>query len=444
MGLSVEIDGATPGVEDRSTTGRAVPERLPTGYDRLKPGPGHSPEEVRASQRIRIHRAMIELAAERGHERVTIRSLTRRAGVSSRTFYRHFRNREECLGSTIDQVGHELLLRAVKTKAEQAGWHNQLRRSLGSLFGDLADRPKAARVLLVESLSAELPTRTRAKELTADLERLLTRLLAASLSTATPPRRLVNGIAAGIVRVATTTTLTGRADELAGMSVAVGDWVVGVYDEERVALSAVAREGRWRARREALPLPAEMSSTVGYRDRERILAAVSRLAVEKGVGALSVSRIRREAGVSRRAFDARFDDATECFLAAVESLARIAVGKACAWAADPRARGDRTYRRTLALCAIAARNQSFARLVLAQILAPGRDGLLRRERLISTAAERLAGPGAPASRLSVVGLEASVAAAWRIAEEGVLENNCCRLPETARFISSLFAPGSAL
>lgn len=437
-GVSVKVDGATPLVENRIGSEGAVQESLSTGFERLKPGPGHSPEEVRASQRSRIHRAMIELAAESGYERVTVRSLTRTAGVSSRTFYSHFLNREECLASTIDHVGHEFLWRAARTKADQAGWDNRLKASLGSLFSDLARQPKAARILLIEALSADRPPRTRAKELTADFEQLLTRLLATSPLTTAPPRRLVAGIAAGVVRVATMTTLTGRADELAGMSAEIGDWVVEIYDEKTVELSAEARAGEGRARRESSPLPAELSSMGGYGDQERILAAVSRLATERGFGGLSVSKIRREAGVSRRAFDARFGDTTECFLAAVESLARGAVRKAATWAADTRARGDRRYRRTLALCAIAARNQPLARLVLTEIIAPGRDGLLRRERLISAAVEQLV-EEAPNSCSRIVSLEASVAAAWRIAEDDVLADDGRRLPEAARLLSSLFA-----
>lgn len=436
--MSVEVDGAAPRVENRIGSEGAVQERLPTGFERLKPGPGHSREEVRASQRSRIHRAMIELAAEGGYERVTVRSLARTAGVSSRTFYGHFLNREECLASTIDCVGHGFLWRAARTKANRAGWDNRLKASLRSLFGDLARQPKAARVLLIEARSADRPPRARAKGLTTDFEQLLTRLLAASPLTDAPPHRLVTGIAAGVIRVATMTTLTDRADELEEMSTDVGDWVVEIYDAKTAELSVGPRAGEGRARRERSPLPAELSSMAGYGDRERILAAVSRLATEKGFAGLSVSRIRREAGVSRRAFDARFDDTTECFLAAVDSLARGAVKKAATWAAGTRAGGDRRYRRTLALCAIAARNQPLARLVLAEIVVPGRDGLLGRERLISAAVEQLV-EEEPASSLRIVGLEASVAAAWRIAEDDVLADGGRRLPEAARLLSSLLA-----
>jgi 23S rRNA maturation mini-RNase III len=44
--------------------GVAVRRPIETGFERLKPGPGKSPEEVRANQQARILRAMIELVSE--------------------------------------------------------------------------------------------------------------------------------------------------------------------------------------------------------------------------------------------------------------------------------------------------------------------------------------------------------------------------------------------
>jgi AcrR family transcriptional regulator len=440
VGVSVEIEGATTRFEDRITSGAATQIRTPTGYERLKPGPGQSPAAVHASQRSRLHQAIIELAAEAGHDKVTVRSLTRTAGISSRTFYLHFDNREECLTSAIDAVGHELLRRAAGRASAGAGWDGRVRASLASLLEDLAHRPKVARVLLIESLSAECPSRMRAKALTAGLERLVEQLLTQHPRGFAPPHPLVRGIAAGVVRVATVTTLTDKVEELACLSSDLADWAVRVYGKVTTELSVSRRGGNYtKGRREVAPLPTEMSSMAGYGDHERILATVSRLAAERGFEGLSVSTIRREAGVSRRAFDARFASTSECFLAAVESLACVAARKAAAWAADLSPGEDPSYRRMLALCVIAARNQSLARLVLAEILAPGREGLLGRERLISAAVEQLAGTEPHDPVANTVGIEASVAGAWRIAEYELLADNGSRLPQAARLLSSLCA-----
>lgn len=52
-------------------------------YGKLRPGPGRPPSKVAAHQRARIQGATIELVAERGYAEVTLRRLTRLAGVSA-------------------------------------------------------------------------------------------------------------------------------------------------------------------------------------------------------------------------------------------------------------------------------------------------------------------------------------------------------------------------
>lgn len=441
---SVEVDGAAPHIETRTASGSAVTGGLlsATAYERLKPGPGQSPEQVKASQRTRIHRAMVELTAAVGYEHVTVRALTRMAGVSSRSFYGQFTNREECLASTADSVGCELLRAAARRAVDGGGWKDQLRASLDGLFMGLADRPKAARLLLLEVHAAGWPTRTRAAELTANLETLVAHLLVRGDVAPAPPDLLVAGIAAGITRIATATTLTGRSDELRSLSGEVADWAIDIYDERRVALCATSDSTIHGSRREPGPLPAELSVVDSYGEDERILSAAIKLAIRTGFGDLTVSKIRREAGVSRRSFDARFGDVVECFLNAIESLALGAVRRAARWAASVDD-AQPEYRMVLALCAMAARNEAQARLVLATIVHPGRRGLERRERLISDTAGQLASSDRPDVPVSLIRAEATVAAMWRIAQKEVVAGRASRLPRSALLLASLAAAGSS-
>ena len=386
---------------------------------------------------------MVQVAADVGFERVTVRRLTQVAGVSTRTFYGQFVDREDCLASSVEAIGKEVLGDAAQGEVDGLGWQDRFRGALGSLLRSLAARPKQTRILLVESLSAGRSTRTRATGLTADLERLLSRLLEVGPASPPPPERLVVGITAGIVRVATTTTLTDRVEELPAMADDLSGWALDIYDGGRtVALIArVRKRPEIRRRRERSPFPAALSDSVGHGEYERILSAVSKLAAEKGLATLTVSEIRREAGVSRRGFDARFGGATECFLAAVESLARAAATKADRWAGTDGEKERRTYRTVLALCAMAARKEPQAKMVVVTILKPGREGLRCREELISEAADTLIERGGPPSCLAA---EASVAAVWRIAQCEVMAGRAEQLPRCALLLSSmLIGPRSA-
>ena len=83
------------------------PGRIPLPsreYERLRPGPGRSREEVAADQRDRLQRALVELVAEYGYRSLTVRTLSRRARISSGAFYKHYRSTDECFLSTYDLV----------------------------------------------------------------------------------------------------------------------------------------------------------------------------------------------------------------------------------------------------------------------------------------------------------------------------------------------------
>jgi AcrR family transcriptional regulator len=161
------------------------------------------------------------------------------------------------------------------------------------------------------------------------------------------------------------------------------------------------------------------------------------VALANGYAGLTVSKIRREAGVSRRRFDERFADTKACFLTAIESLAGRAAHRAVTWATASTDNQHFNARTVLALCAIVARNQRQAELVLATILAPGRDGLRCRENLISEAAAWLSIEAAhPRTPLEA---EASVAATWRIAQREVLDGRAQSLPRCAALFYALLS-----
>jgi len=415
-------------------------ESRPPLFRKLKPGPGRPTAQVLANQRARLHGAMVELVADRGVDRVTVRGLSRLAGVSTRTFYGHFANAQECLASSVDSVARRFLRRAANRRGPWNDWEEGVRMTLRSLMADLAAEPKATGLLLVEVFAGGAGARSRAELFTEDLERLLAERLAAAPSGGELSNRLVVGTAAGITRVATTTLLTERADELPALAEPLGDWALSLHAGRMVGPPDPLRSGpALGLGHEATRLPrrkgARPSRSVRQGELERMLAAVAKLAGAEGFASLTVPTIRQEAGVSRRSFDACFDNATECFLAAIEALAHSAAAKAAGWAAGAGGWEQRVQRTMLALCAQAARNQRLAHLAFIEVLAPGREGLLRRERMITQGAAQL-------RRLTVCDLlpgdlaaEASAAAAWRIAQADIAAGAARQLPLIAPLLA---------
>src|SRR5579863_1182793 len=83
----------------------APPRRRADTQKGLPRGPQALPRErVAAHQRERLVEAMVQAVSERGVVATTISDLVARAGISRRTFYEHFDNKEVCLLATYDTV----------------------------------------------------------------------------------------------------------------------------------------------------------------------------------------------------------------------------------------------------------------------------------------------------------------------------------------------------
>lgn len=69
------------------------------------PRPAHTTvrEELRASQRGRLICAIADCVAEQGYPETTVAHVIARAGVSRRTFYEHFKDKEDCFLAAYDE-----------------------------------------------------------------------------------------------------------------------------------------------------------------------------------------------------------------------------------------------------------------------------------------------------------------------------------------------------
>jgi AcrR family transcriptional regulator len=122
--------------------------------ERTAPAPGLPREHVSEIQRMRILAAMAEVASERGAGSVTVAHVVARAGVSRRTFYDLFADREECFlaafGEAIGRVGAEV----IGAYEAEDGWRERMRAGLWALLEWLDAEPALAKLLVVESLAA--------------------------------------------------------------------------------------------------------------------------------------------------------------------------------------------------------------------------------------------------------------------------------------------------
>lgn len=412
-------------------------------FRKLKPGPGHEAEDVRAHQQARLQGAMVELVDQRGFPGVTVRGLSRAAGVSTRTFYKHFPNTEGCFASTYESLMRCSLQRASAPREAGEDWRRNVREGLRASMQGLAEYPKAAHLALVDSFAAG-PAMLKQMRLSArEFELLLTAIFAEAPDEAAIPLRAVQGMVAGIMRAARTRLLTGRGAELPEIADELADWLLSLRDvyildrEDSAGPASAKQYGELGEKSELAAPPLE-----GFGDeRGRILSAVARLGASDGYQALTVPRVRAEAGVSRRNFDAQFAGVDACFLEAIEVLTVAAASRAARRALGTEDWEHGIQQATAALCIEIARRPALAQLGFVEIFAPGRAGLDRRERLVTLGADRLRQAAPLQHRPSELAAEASVAAAWKIVQAEVAVGRARKLPRVAPTVAAaLVAP----
>jgi AcrR family transcriptional regulator len=124
---------------------------------------GLSPEAVTESQRGRILTAMVEVTAERGYADSRIADVIAYAGVSRKTFYELFSDKEDCFLAAYDLwLGRLFVTTAEAFDAEpDADWAGRVRVGLASFLQFIADHPAAAGFCIVEVLAAGPKALTR-------------------------------------------------------------------------------------------------------------------------------------------------------------------------------------------------------------------------------------------------------------------------------------------
>ncbi len=143
---------AKPGARTRGAHGKTA--RPATGRASGRNISGVGREKVFEIQRARILSAMTEVAAERGAANVTVAHVVSRSGVSRRTFYELFEDREACFLAAFDDAAKQIAARVVPAYEAEKRWRERIRAALAELLDCLDEEPRAGRLCIVESLAA--------------------------------------------------------------------------------------------------------------------------------------------------------------------------------------------------------------------------------------------------------------------------------------------------
>jgi AcrR family transcriptional regulator len=320
----------------RSKTARTAAPHITPLYKRLPHGP-HRLErnEVVANQRTRIHGAMIEAVAQSGYEETSVKQVIALAGVSRRSFYEQFANKQECFLATFDLIARREMQYVRRAYlAAEGTLEERVQASLQRYARLTLEDRKAALLVVLEAQTAGVAGMARLRRATAACEQMLAHSFSqtpGAVALAPPIVRCVagglQGIAGAFMRDPQRTEGLDAVEEMLGWTLAFQTPAA----EPMAASLAATLSVRLREIASSYGHGLAGAEAVGRDARTRVLQAVLRLVTREEYRTLSTPQIADEANVSLDELSELFADKDECFLSALDMVG----DELLAIAADP-------------------------------------------------------------------------------------------------------------
>jgi TetR/AcrR family transcriptional regulator len=403
--------------------------------DKLHPGPGMASSDVAAHQAARIHRAMIEIVADRGYDRVKVRELVHLASVSSRAFYEHFESKEDCFLRTYDLVVRRATRRIIASQAGEGEWRERPRLIFDAFVKELEGDPDAARLALIGAYAAGPTALEQARKSEATFELMFAESFARAPKGVVVPPMVVEGMTAGVARVARTRMAVGGGTELAHLKDDIMAWILCYPGKPSSELKGLDLQSVWRDTR-LLPLNILASSGEGEAwpktgDRALILTSIAELTAANGYSSLTASDIRRGAGVSRKAYKSHFEGVEDCFVAAMEQRAGEALAQAARAQTAGKTWAGGVYRAISAFCDQISDDSLLRGVCLADNFLPGSSGSRIRTQLIGAVAEQLVDSVPSGEQSTLLATEATTGAIWSLFHHHIVRAIAHSAPQVA-------------
>jgi AcrR family transcriptional regulator len=385
-------------------------------YKRLPHGP-HRMErsEVVLHQRARIHGAIIEAVAQNTYEGTSVKQIIGLAGVSRRSFYEQFANKDECFLATFDLIVRRDIKELKKAYLACDGTLEQRARAVFERFAQSTAEDRNATVLVVlEAQCAGQAGAMRLRRATGACEQMLAHSFAESPDSTALPKPIIRGITGGLLGAAAGYLRAGHTPDSIDLAEELLRWTL-------LFQTPAAQDFNERMAARLNVRMREISSTYGHglngaesagRDeRARLLQGILRLVTRENFRELSAPQIADEANLPVETFCELFDSKEECFLEALD----MAGDEMLAIAADPALVSDdwpRAVRRVLSeLTHYLADHPLHARALSQEAFFSGAQSLEYTLELSNSIATLLT-EGAPAQPSANLTAEAIAGAIW--------------------------------
>jgi len=369
--------------------------RGPGGGRKRSPSRRTAAAPERAGQQQRLIDAMVALCAESGYLSVSVADVSTRAGVSSKTFYEIFADKEDCLLAAYRSSAAHLLAN-VEPVAEQGDWRVAAGAALDRLLRAVRDEPAAARLLLVEALAGGGRVRAERDRTLEVFEQRAQQFLDSAQRDGKMLDLPASAVIGAVRSIASRELRTHGEDRLPAIGedllawlesygVAVGSrrWSTGPHS--RLPAAAARRlvskrqiivPGRLPRGRHSLP-----AGVVARSQRTRIIHGTADVMASKGYAEATVSDIVAAAAISREVFYAHFSNKQDAFLAAQQYVTQHILEACTAAYFSGSTWPERVWSCLEALIGLLVSNPELAHLRLVECYAAGPAAIEQTEQL---------------------------------------------------------------
>jgi len=308
----------------KSGARKAAPRVAPL-YKRLPHGPHRlQRNEVILNQRARIHGALIEAVAQDGFVGTRIKQVIGLAGVSRRSFYEQFANKEECFLVTFDLIARREVKQIRRAYLAAGGTLEERTRAAFERFAKaIHDDRKATILVLLEAQRAGPAGVLHLRNAASACEQMLARGFAQAPGATPLPMPIVRGIAGGLHGMSASFLRQTRGSRHIDLAEEMLRWTLlfqtpaAEHLGERMAAGLSARMREISA---AYGHGLHGAEAPSRDERTRLMQGVLRLVTREDYRALRAPQIAEEANVSIDAFCELFVDKDQCFLAALDMI----------------------------------------------------------------------------------------------------------------------------
>ncbi len=170
--------------------------------------------------------AMAELTAEQGYEATKIADIVKRAGVARKTLYDNFEGKEEVFLGAFDSAVDSALARIEEACAGEEDWTSRVHAGLRAFLEYVAENPAAARMCLIEAVSA---TPTASARYDEAMERFVGVLRESTPTDTGLPETIADSLVGGVAWIMHQQIRRGRTEQALDLLPELSEFVLSPY-----------------------------------------------------------------------------------------------------------------------------------------------------------------------------------------------------------------------